>query len=43
MKGESSLSAKYVLEMALLLGTDGLKINMFTGSKVSVHDTPSTF
>lgn len=33
MKGESSLIAEYVLEMALLLGTDGLKINVCTCSK----------
>lgn len=42
MKGESSLIAEYALEMALLLGTDGLKINVYILQGV-LHDTPFTF
>lgn len=37
MKGECSSIAEYVIEMALLLGTDGLKINMCIFQAV-LHD-----
>ena len=41
-KGETSLIAEYVLEMALLLATDGLKINVYILQGV-LHDIPFTF
>lgn len=42
MKAEGSLIAEYALEMAFLLGTDGLKINMCIVQEV-LHDIPFTF
>lgn len=42
MKAESSLIGEYALEMALLLGTDGLKINMYILQEV-LHYIPFTF
>lgn len=40
---ESYLIAEYVLEIDLLLGTDGLKIKMCTYSQGVLNDIPFTF